>query len=99
VHFGSGDNVDCRRERREGKALVPNANYLVAIALVINLFRTNSFFFRSSGDESSTSSCCIASLRADSIFSLLQFSTRSDAYRRGFDKYRGENRGDKTLRQ
>lgn len=45
--------------------------YLVAMALVIALFRPNSFFLRSSGLESSTSSCCMASDRASSILALL----------------------------
>merc|ERR1711939_649471 len=45
--------------------------YLVAIALVMALFKANSFFLRSSGLESSTSSCCIASESASSILDLL----------------------------
>ena len=46
-------------------------NYRVAMAFVINRFNASSFFFNSSGDESSISSCAIASLTAVSIFSLL----------------------------
>ena len=45
--------------------------YLVAMARVTSLLRASSFFLRSSGVDSSISNWPMASLSADSIFSLL----------------------------